>query len=386
MDEAEKKKKRSYSGVFFERALPNEYLVVVGKTKIKPVLGGKKFRWFNKFIHVPAYVQRLKFLTDNANIHYQGIEIQGYASWRINPQSPEKSLSTLDFFNENDPMAKTNEELKTICIEAVRHVIANMTIDDALKKKDDIADRLFVQLKTIEDKWGIVFDQVGIEQVRIMSNTLFQDLQSEFRSKLRLNAEISTIETDREISRRRIETDEKNSKEQLESNEKLDLLKIESKTKIKKKELIEETHINSEKQKHKEEAYRKEIAFKMEQEEKQHELNVLTNKLQTTLNKLETALYKTTDELELVKSEIAKKHIAIRELEQRVEQAYSPEKLNYELIQVLPQLFEAIQIDNYSVLDTGNDSINSPVLKLISELNFALKNFGQNLGKKENKK
>ena len=80
MDEAMKKKKRSYSGVFFERALPNEYLVVVGKTRIKPVLGGKKFSWFNKFIHVPAYVQRLKFQTDNANIHYQGIEIQGYAS------------------------------------------------------------------------------------------------------------------------------------------------------------------------------------------------------------------------------------------------------------------------------------------------------------------
>jgi hypothetical protein len=386
MDQAKKKRKRSYSGVFFERALPNEYLVVVGKTKIKPVLGGKKFRWFNKFIHVPAYVQRLKFLTDNANIHYQGIEIQGYASWRINPNTPEKSLSTLDFFNENDPMAKTNDELKTICIEAVRHVIANMTIDDALKKKDDIADRLFIQLKEIEDKWGIVFDQVGIEQVRIMSNTLFQDLQSEFRSKLRLNAELSTIETDREISKRRIETEEKNTKEQLESNEKLDLLKIESETKIKKKELIEETNINSEKQKQKEAAFRKDISFKMEQEEKQHELKVLTNKLQTTLNQIDTKLYKTTNELEEVKSEIAKKHILLKELEQKVEQTFSKEKLDHELISTLPELFKSIKIDNYSVLDTGNDTISSPILKLINELNFALKNFGQNAEKNKKTK
>ena len=377
MEQAEKKKPRRYSGLFFERALPNEYLVVIGKSKIKPILGGKKFRWFNKFIHVPAYVQRLKFLTDNANIHYQGIEIQGYASWRIHPEHPEKSLSTLDFFNENDPMAKTNDELKTICIEAVRHVIANMTIDDALKKKDDIADRLFVQLKTIEDKWGIVFDQVGIEQVRIMSSTLFQDLQSEFRSKLRLNAEIANIETNREISKRKIETEETDSKEQLESKEKLDLLRIESDTKIRKKELIEETNINAEKQKQKEEAYRKDIAFKMEQEEKQHELKVLTNKLQTTLNQLDTELYQTTNDLEEIKSEITKKQILLRELEQNVEQTFSQEKLNYELISVLPQLFESIKIDSYSVLDSGNDSFSSPVLKLISELNFALKNFGQ---------
>lgn len=381
MDQPEKKKKRNYSGVFFERALPNEYLVVVGKKKIKSVLGGKKFRWFNKFIHVPAYVQRLKFLTDNANIHYQGIEIQGYASWRIDPKNPEKSLSTLDFFNEIDPMAKTNEELKTICIEAVRHVIANMTIDDALKKKDDIADRLFVQLKEIEDKWGIVFDQVGIEQVRIMSDTLFQDLQSEFRSKLRLNAEISAIETDREVSRRKIETEEKNAKEQLESNEKLDLIKIESDTKIKKKELLEEKNLNTEKQKQKEEAFRRDITFKMEQEEKQYELKVLTNKLQTALNQLDTKLFKTTDELEKVKSEITKKHILLKELEQKVEQTFSKEKLNYELINVLPQLFKAIKIDNYSVLDTGNDSFSSPIFKLINELNFALKNFGQNIEK-----
>lgn len=379
MKQPEKKRKRSYSGILFERALPNEYLVAVGKTKIKAVLGGKKFCWFNKFIHVPAYVQRLKFLTDNANIHYQGIEIQGYASWRIDPKNPEKSLSTLDFFNENDPMAKTNEELKTICIEAVRHVIANMTIDDALKKKDDIADRLFVQLKAIEDKWGIVFDQVGIEQVRIMSDTLFQDLQSEFRSKLRLNAEISAIETAREVSRRKIETEEKNTKEQLESNEKLDLLKIESDTKIKKKGLLEEKNINAEKQNQKEDAFRREITFKMEQEEKEYELNVLTNKLQTALNQLDTKLYKTTDELEAIKSEIAKKHLLLKELEQKVDQTFSQEKLNYELINVLPQLFKAIKIDNYSVLDTGNDSLSSPIIKLINELNFALKNFGQKI-------
>jgi len=384
MEQSEKKKPRRYSGLFFERALPNEYLVVIGKSKIKPILGGKKFRLFSKFIHVPAYVQRLKFLTDNANIHYQGIEIQGYASWRIDPQHPEKSLSTLDFFNETDPMAKTNDELKTICIEAVRHVIANMTIDDALKKKDDIADRLFIQLKTIEDKWGIVFDQVGIEQVRIMSDTLFQDLQSEFRSKLRLNAEITTIETDREISKRKIETEETNSKEQLESKEKLDLIRIESDTTIRKKELVEETNLNIEKQKQKEEAFRKDVAFKMEQEEKQHELKVLTNKLQTTLNQLDTELYQTTNDLEEIKAEISKRQILLRELEQKVEQTFSQEKLNYELINVLPQLFEAIKIDNYSVLDSGADSISSPVFKLINELNFALKSFGQ--GSRKSKK
>lgn len=367
--------RKRYSSFLFERALPNEYLVVIGKSKIKPVLGGTKFRWFNKFIHVPAYVQRLKFLTDNANIHYQGIEIQGYASWRINPEFPEKSISTLDFFNENDPMAKTNEELKTICIEAVRHVIANMTIDDALKKKDDIAESLIVQLKTIEEKWGIIFDQVGIEQVRIMSETLFHDLQSEFRGKLRLSAEITNIETEREIAKRKNETDEKNTQEKIESKEKLESIKIESESRLKKKELIEEKNINEQKRIVQEEAFRQDIAFRLEQEEKEHEFNLMVNKLKTELNKLDIKLFETTNVLEEVKSEIVQKQLKLKEIEQKIDQSYSPEKLNYELINILPKIFESIKIDNYSVLDSGNETISSPIIKLINEIIFASKNF-----------
>lgn len=367
--------RKRYSSFLFERALPNEYLVVIGKSKIKPVLGGTKFRWFNKFIHVPAYVQRLKFLTDNANIHYQGIEIQGYASWRINPEFPEKSISTLDFFNENDPMAKTNEELKTICIEAVRHVIANMTIDDALKKKDDIAESLIVQLKTIEEKWGIIFDQVGIEQVRIMSDTLFHDLQSEFRGKLRLSAEITNIETEREIAKRKNETDEKNSQEKIESKETLESIKIESESRLKKKELIEEKNINEQKRIVQEEAFRQDIAFRLEQEEKEHEFNLMVNKLKTELNKLDIKLFETTNVLEEVKSEIVQKQLKLKEIEQKIDQSYSPEKLNYELINILPKIFESIKIDNYSVLDSGNETISSPIIKLINEIIFASKNF-----------
>jgi hypothetical protein len=384
MENYNRKMRKKYSGLFFERALPNEYLVLVGKKNIKPVLGGKKFRLFNKFIHVPAFVQRLKFATDNANIHYQGIEIQGYASWRINPDHPEKSIATLDFFDDNDPMFKTNEELKTICIEAVRHTIANMTIDDALKKKDDIAESLLVQLKAIENKWGIIFDQVGIEQVRIMSNQLFNDLQSDFRSKLHLNASISQLQTDSEIARLNNETHEKNTKEKLETEQNLEMIKVENSTKLRQKELLEEMNLNEQKRKYKEAAFRNEIAFKMEQEQKENEFDSLKNNLRISLNQLETQMLETSLKLETIKSDISRKHLEIKELEQKIEQSFSDEKLKMEFIQMLPQLFEAIRIDNYSVLDTGNSSASAPVLKIIQELFFSLKNTGLDLFGKSN--
>ncbi len=379
---------KGFSGLFYERALPNEYLVVVGKKDSKPILGGRKFKWFNKFMRVPAYVQRLKFVTDNANVDYQGIGIEGYATWRIDPEKPEKSISTLDFFGEIDPMSKTNEELKTICIEAVRHVIANMSIDDALKKKDDIADNLKNQLKVIEEKWGILFDQVGIEKVTVMSNRLFADLQSDFRSKLKLEAERSKMLTDREITKEQNAINEKNSLEQLETNKKLELIRIENKTKIEERELSESVNIAAQKQKIKETAFRNEMAFSMEQEEKKHELEVLKNNLQLVLNELESKTLATQSTLEDLKNQITEKQLKIEELSTRVSQIYTDDKLRNDFIVALPKIFAALKIDNYSILDSGSGSENSslPVMKLLNELFHSLKSSGLDFFNNKNDK
>jgi CII-binding regulator of phage lambda lysogenization HflD len=373
---------KAYSGLFFERALPNEYLVSVGKKDAKPVLGGKKFKWFNRFIRVPAYVQRLKFVTDNANVDYQGIGIEGYATWRIDPERPEKSISTLDFFGQTDPMNKTNEELKTICIEAVRHVIANMSIDDALKKKDDIAENLKNQLKVIEEKWGIIFDQVGIEKVTVMSNKLFADLQSDFRSKLKLEAERSKMLTDREIAKEQNSINEKNSLEQLETHRKLELIKIDNKTKIQERELTENMQIEIQKQRMREAAFRNEMIFNMEQEEKRHELEVLKKNLELALNELETKTLSAQNGLEDLKNEITKKQLNMDELSTRVAQIYTDDKLKSDFITALPKIFAALKIENYSVFDSGGENSSLPVLKLFNELLHSLKSSGLEVFKK----
>jgi hypothetical protein len=260
-----------------------------------------------------------------------------------------------------------------------------MSIDDALKKKDDIAESLLVQLRTIEEKWGIIFDQVGIEQVRVMSGKLFQDLQSEFRSKLHLNASISQLQTDREISKLNNETHEKNMKEKLETDQKLEMIKIENSTKLKQKELTEEMNLSEQKRKYKEEAFRNDITFKMEQEEKENQFSILKDNLKISLNQLETKLMKTALDLETAQSEISIKQLEIKELEKKIEQSFSNEKLQMEFILMLPQLFEAIKIDNYSVLDTGSNSVNTPVFKLLQELFFAFKNSGIELFNLKNK-
>jgi hypothetical protein len=153
------KKINDIGTLFFIYALPNEYILPIGVDGAKLVLGGRFFKIGRKFLKVPASVETVYFTSDNANRNYQGLKIDGYAVWRVDPQRPEVAMRSLDFFDQIQPMDNTNWILQTICTEAIRHIIANITIDDALRKKNEIADQLKNQLTHVQNSWGIVFDQ-----------------------------------------------------------------------------------------------------------------------------------------------------------------------------------------------------------------------------------
>ena len=379
------KSRKKLSSLFFETALPNEYLVVLGKKEIKPILGGRKFKWGKKFLRVPANVQKLKFETDNANMDYQGIGVEGYATWRINPEKPEVAITTLDFFDEENPMYKTNEDLKTICIEAVRHVIANMSIEDALKNKDAIADNLTKQLTEIERKWGIVFDQVGIEKVKIMSNRLFNDLQSEFRNKLRLESSKTQISTDREIAKEENEIHEKNELERIQTEEKIELQDVEKQKQLSKRKLEDQKEIKEKERQIKEEEFRKEIEFNLEKEQKNHELKQLESDLEIKLRETETKVLTAKLKQQDLENKIEIKQIEIDKLRRKLEQSYSQEELNSIFIDKLPDIFESIKIDNYSVLNSGDRKNTFPVTQIMQEIIQVLRN-NEILDNKEKKK
>lgn len=193
-------KSEDFDSLFFVRALPNEYLVEIGRKRARPVLGGKRFRLFRRFLKIPASVQVIKFSVNNHSKNYQGIQVEGYACWRIDPGRVEHAVTALDFYNAFDPMHKTSEDLRTICTEAIRHIVANLDIEEALKNKNEIARQLKTHLGDIERRWAILFDQVGIEHIQILSDKVFADLQAKERDKLRLDAALSRFDADRKIN------------------------------------------------------------------------------------------------------------------------------------------------------------------------------------------
>ncbi len=339
-------KRRKLHGIFFETALPNEYLVQIGTKKIRPTLGGRKFSLFRKFLRIPASIQTLEFATDNANIHFQGIGIEGFACWQINPADPVQAIRTLDLFDEDNPMARTNYELQLLCIEAIRHLIANMTIEDAHRKKEEIAADLRNQLKQIEQTWGIVFHQVGIRNVKVMSESVFNDLQAKYRNAIRLESSRTRIDTDKKIATEENARSEQSESEKLESAQKLAKQKLDNRSKQREDELRQEQVLS----------------------QKEYELEVHKKTLEIKIkNEQEKTLLAVSREIESLRNAIAALKLDMRRADRKVEQEFSEEALMNQLIVELPQIAAALKIQNYTVLSGDGGGI-SPVGKLIQEV------------------
>lgn len=240
------KKINDIRSLFFVYALPNEYILPIGIDGAKPVLGGCFFRLGRRFLKVPASVETVYFTSDNANRNYQGLKIDGYAVWRVDPQRPEVAMRSLDFFDQIQPMDNTNRILQTICTEAIRHIIANITIDDALRKKNEIADQLKNQLVHVQDSWGIVFDQVGIERITILSSEVFDDLQQKNRDELRFAAANSKMETDQLIEQKKAEYSREIEKTHTQSERESRILKSTTETEIRTIELNQQAQREAE--------------------------------------------------------------------------------------------------------------------------------------------
>jgi regulator of protease activity HflC (stomatin/prohibitin superfamily) len=92
----------------------------------------------------------------------------------------------------NTPRA-ANDKLIALAQSVVREAIANNTIDNIIKNRTLLTDKIRKDLAPICKGWGMFLERVDIRDVKICSGQLFSDIQSEFRLNQRKDAEIKTI-------------------------------------------------------------------------------------------------------------------------------------------------------------------------------------------------
>ncbi len=163
---------------------------------------------------IPSTMQSVAFQADQLTAENQGVEIVGFAIYAI--EKPEKAIATIDFTNPLEALETIAAHLRQVVESAIRSELANLSLDDALRKRGAIIERMKAELADVAERLGLEITTVEIKTVTIMSDELFLNMQAPYRNTIRLQSERSRLETDEIIAKENAAMRERDAKRQAE--------------------------------------------------------------------------------------------------------------------------------------------------------------------------
>jgi hypothetical protein len=200
----------------FVAAKPSEYLVHVRRGRVRTRSSGQgavcfKLPWDSVAV-IPTSLQQLRFRADQVTLEKVGIEVVGLAVYRI--ADPLIAYRVLNFSFPERAQEKLEETLTSMFVGAARRLIANLPIDDCLqKRKSALAEELLREVAPVvggegrlddatSQGWGIVIDTIEVQEVRVLSESVFSQMQAPFRAALDRRAREARAEAEKEVTAR----------------------------------------------------------------------------------------------------------------------------------------------------------------------------------------
>lgn len=205
----------------FVTARPSEFLVHVRGGKVRSASSGQGASCFKRpgdsVAVIPTSLQQLRFRADQVTLERVGIEVIGFAVYRI--ADPLVAYRVLNFSYPERAQEKLEETLTAMFVGAARRIIATLTVDDCLqKRKALVAEELLREVAPVvgghgvghgaddgvaaRSGWGVVLDSIEIQEVRVLSEGVFKSMQAPFRVALDRRAREARAEADKEITTR----------------------------------------------------------------------------------------------------------------------------------------------------------------------------------------
>lgn len=199
----------------FVSAKPSEFLVHVrrGRMLSSSGQGATCFKWpWDSVAVIPTSLQQLRFKADQVTVEKVGIEVTGLAVYRI--ADPQIAYRVLNFSYPERAQEKLEETLTSMFVGAARRLIANLSLDDCLqKRKSAIAEELLHEVAPVvggegrpddvtSQGWGVVLDTIEIQEVRVLSDATFAQMQAPFRAGLDRRAREARAEAEKEVTAR----------------------------------------------------------------------------------------------------------------------------------------------------------------------------------------
>lgn len=374
--------------VCFVTAKPNEWLLVMRNGRV--VCSGVGASYYvmpgDQVVKFPSKINRFKFSASQITEEKQGIEVEGVLVWSVFRENdgPLRAYKFLGDDLKADVPVNANDTLKEMSNSIVRHRIANSTIDDILKKRDEIRNEIRREMQVIVNGWGVWLESVEITDVRILSSSLFQNLQTEFREEQRQKAEIIKINTDAQLEQRRMQRQLEKEYQQVENKSKQQVFAANEALKVQqeKQKVLEKEHeiealrVNADKllKKHKQTADN-EIAVHAEQIAQANTLARIEREKEEVLKQRELLLLK--EETEKIDLQHALDRKTMQEQQQRDADELQGtmrnkllQSLDYKLaaLNAAKEIYSNLAIKELKMVNMSQDGANDGIMQLVNRL------------------
>lgn len=212
-------------------AKPSEYLVHMRRGRIRRSSTGQgascfKLPWDSVAV-IPTTINRVQFTADQVTLEKVGMRVTGLAVFRI--VEPEIAFRMLNFSYAERASQKLTEIMREMFVGATRRHVANLRVEDVMtRRKDAIAAELLTELAPVlegrgrvDDStsvgWGVVLDTVEIQDVRVLSEEVFANMQATYRAELAARAREAQLEREAVLAAREAEHERALEKARLEA-------------------------------------------------------------------------------------------------------------------------------------------------------------------------
>src|SRR4051812_3503820 len=194
-------------------ARPSEYLIHMRRGKVLPASSGQGASCFklpgDAVAVVPTTGQQLRFVAEQVTSEKVGVEVTGVAVYRI--AEPLIAFRMVNFSYPERAQEKLEELLGEMFVGAVRRLVANLTVEECLsRRKEGIATELMREIVPVvsghgraddvtDAGWGIVMDTVEIQDVRVLSEAVFANMQAKYRQEQECAAREAALVTERAV-------------------------------------------------------------------------------------------------------------------------------------------------------------------------------------------
>ncbi|MBN1203787.1 MAG: SPFH domain-containing protein [Myxococcaceae bacterium] len=201
-------------------ARPSEFLIHMRRGRVREVSGqgASCFKFPGDAVAiVPTSVQRLQFTADQVTSEKVGVSVTGLAVYRI--VDPLVAFRMLNFSFPERASEKLQELLREMFVGAARRLVANLSVEECLtRRKEGIASELMREIAPVvsgrgrlddatDAGWGVVIDTIEIQDVRVLSATVFENMQARYRREQERQAREAELNKERFLRREEAEAE-----------------------------------------------------------------------------------------------------------------------------------------------------------------------------------